>query len=135
MLNKALSEKKVRTASKKKRVVLTFPSPYARERFAARFRAIKLNVVDATGEPRATSPYLGGGELAASSNSLAALPSDEMLKIFCGTFNVGDKGPPKPGLLRYISNFDVLALSLFGSLQTTKSWTCGFDLESWTCTT
>ena len=62
--------------------MLTFPSAYARERFAARFRAIKLDLVDITGE---------------SKNGNAVLSTGEMLRFFCGTFNVGDKAPPSKG--------------------------------------
>jgi hypothetical protein len=59
--------------------MLLFQSAYARERFVGRFRAIKQGGADANGS-------LPSEEGTVSLNG-------EMLKIFCGTFNVGDKKP------------------------------------------
>jgi len=87
VLKKALAEKNVVSAvSKRKRIALTFKSVYARERFAARFRAIKQGMVP-TGQPPAGASTIGVGS--------TTLSTGEMLRIFCGSFNTGDKPPPK----------------------------------------
>lgn len=74
-----MHEKEVASSSKKKRNMLLFQSPYARERFAARFRAIKQGGAG----PDGNLPDQGTMNL-----------NGEMLRVFCGSFNVGDKKPP-----------------------------------------
>jgi hypothetical protein len=92
VLKKALAEKKVvSVASKKKRVVLTFPSVYARERFAARFRSMKQGSV---GEGLATGFKAAAAAPATFDSGSAMLSTGETLRIYCGSFNTGDKPPP-----------------------------------------
>lgn len=116
VLKKALAEKEVvSVVSKRKRIALTFKSVYARERFAARFRAIKQGVVP-TGQPPAGASMVGTGS--------TTLSTGEMLRIFCGSFNTGDKPPPKTvtELDQWLKSgeFDIYVMSFQECSQATK---------------